>query len=68
MTDAISHTLQVPGMSCGHCTSAIETAVGSLPHVERVTADLESKAVSVTGGDRAEIEAAIENAGYSVSA
>ena len=59
-------TYTVAGMSCGHCTSAIEEEVGRVPGVEFVRADLETKLVVVRGealGDEA-LRAAIDDAGY----
>ena len=59
-------TYTVAGMSCGHCTSAVEEEVGRVPGVEFVRADLETKLVVVRGealGDEA-LRAAIDEAGY----
>lgn len=67
MTSITDHTLQVPEMSCSHCTNAIEGAVSVLAGVEHVTADLDSKSVTFVGGDRAQIESAIQKAGYVVA-
>jgi copper chaperone CopZ len=56
----------VPGMHCGHCESAVKQEISSLPGVEAVAVDLDSKRVEVTGSelDDAAIRAAIEEAGY----
>jgi copper chaperone len=58
-------TYHVPGISCGHCKSAIESEVGGLDGVESVVVDIDSKQVAVVGsaGDDA-IRAAIIEAGY----
>jgi copper ion binding protein len=59
-------TYTVPGISCSHCTQAIETEVGLVRGVDTVSADVESKRVVVRGealDDRA-IRAAIDEAGY----
>jgi copper chaperone len=58
----------VPGVSCGHCRSAIESAVGPLEGVDTVVVDLEAKKVTVAGGDDDAIRAAIDEAGYDVEA
>jgi copper chaperone len=58
----------VPGVSCGHCRSAIESAVGPLEGVDTVAVDLEAKKVTVAGGDDDAIRAAIDDAGYDVEA
>ena len=63
-------TYTVPGMSCGHCKSAVEEAVGAVPGVEAVEVDLDTKRVDVRGEslDEAAVRAAIEDAGYDVAA
>lgn len=40
-------TVQVPGISCGHCVMTIEREVGELPGVAAVEASAESKLVTV---------------------
>jgi len=62
-------TLTVPGMTCGHCQAAVSGAVGSLPGVERVDVNLDTKLVTVGGRDldRAVIVAAIDRAGFDTS-
>ena len=63
----MSEVLNVQGMSCGHCVSAITTAVEPLPGVTGVEVDLKAGTVRVDGeADRAAVAAAIENAGYDV--
>ena len=60
---------RVPGVSCAHCRSAIETEVGAVAGVESVDVDLEQKLVTVVGhgvGD-AVARAAIDAAGYDVA-
>lgn len=42
-----SVTLQVKGMSCGHCVKAVENSVGGLNGVKSVSVDLEKKQVKV---------------------
>ncbi len=56
----------VPGISCGHCTQAIEEEVALVAGVESVSADVDSKRVVVRGADLddAAIRAAIDEAGY----
>lgn len=59
-------TYRVPGMSCGHCKSAVESEVAAVAGVDTVDADLESKLVVVHGQrlDDSAIRAAIDEAGY----
>ena len=40
-------TLNVEGMSCGHCVKAVEGSVGGLNGVSSVKVDLENKKVDV---------------------
>ncbi|MCD7036013.1 copper chaperone CopZ [Metabacillus sp. GX 13764] len=40
-------TLNVSGMSCGHCVKAVEGSVGELSGVESVKVNLESGTVDV---------------------
>ena len=62
--DVLKYT--VPGMHCGHCKTAVTEEVSSVPGVESVVVDLDSKRVEVTGTalDDAAIRAAIDEAGY----
>ncbi len=60
--------LNVEGMSCGHCVSAITAAVQPLPGVTGVEVDLGAGTVTVSGAaDRDAVGAAIEDCGYDVS-
>lgn len=56
----------VPGISCSHCTHAIEEEVALVAGVQSVSADVDSKRVVVRGEglDDAAIRAAIDEAGY----
>lgn len=61
-------TYSVPGISCGHCKTAIEGEVAKVAGVTAVTVDIEAKTVQVDGtADDAAIRAAIDNAGYDVA-
>ena len=60
--------LEVHGMSCGHCVSAITSAVSTLPGVAAVEVDLGGGTVRVAGTpDATQVMAAIEDAGYDVA-
>ena len=39
--------LHIEGMSCGHCVKAVNDAVGALPGVASVDADLTGKSATV---------------------
>ncbi|MGB8406183.1 MAG: cation transporter [Mycobacterium sp.] len=63
----MTEVLEVQGMSCGHCVSAITAAVEPLAGVTAVEVDLKAGTVRVDGEpDRATVAAAIEDAGYDV--
>ncbi len=58
----------VPGISCGHCKSAIEGEVAKVAGVERVEVDEEAKTVRVQGSASDEaVRAAVDEAGYEVA-
>ena len=59
--------LKVTGMSCGHCAGVITKTVQGAAPGARVTVDLKSGLVDVTGPhDVRSIIAAIERVGYQV--
>jgi copper chaperone len=64
-------TLNVQGMSCGHCVKAIEGSVGELKGVSTVKVDLESGKVDVEfQADKVTLEAikeTIDDQGYDVA-
>ena len=64
-------TLSVPDISCGHCKSSIEGAVGGLEGVESVTVNIDPKTVDLSFDDASvsldTIIAAIEDQGYTVA-
>ncbi len=62
-------TYTVPGMSCGHCRTAIVAALSEVPGVDEVDVDLDRKVVSVRGEDLddAALRAAIDDAGYDIA-
>jgi copper chaperone len=64
MTQTLTYC--VPGMSCGHCRTAITAEVETVAGVESVDVDLETKLVRITGSDLddAALVAAIDEAGY----
>jgi len=56
----------VPGMSCGHCTSAVIRELEGVAGVETAHADLGTKLVTVRGPALSDdaLRAAIDEAGY----
>jgi copper chaperone len=63
-------TLNVQGMSCGHCVKAIEGSVGQLEGVKQVNVKLDEAVVEVAFTESEvsldKIKEAIEDQGYEV--
>ena len=62
-----STTFQVTGMTCAHCQRAVIAEIAGVGGVESVSVDLASGTVTVTARqpvDRADIAAAVDEAGY----
>ena len=63
------HELTVQGMSCKHCEGRVTGAVQAVDAGAKVAIDLEKASVRVDSkADLERIAAAIENAGYPVTA
>ncbi len=64
-------TLNVQGMSCGHCVKAVEGSVGELEGVSNVTVHLENGTVDVEYNAEAvtleTIKETIDDQGYDVN-
>lgn len=63
-------TISVADMACNGCEESVENALRTLDGVDRVDADHEADTVELVAEDVADdaIEAAIEEAGYEVTA
>lgn len=63
-------TLQVRGMSCGHCVNSVKGSVGELNGVQQVNVDLQGGQVMVTYDEASvsleQIKETIEEQGYEV--
>ncbi len=63
-------TLNVSGMSCGHCVKSVEGSVGELAGVEQVKVDLENGQVTVSFDQEKvtldKIKETIDDQGYDV--
>ena len=60
-------TINVSGMTCGHCVSAVTMELSLLPSVTEVVVDLESGQVTITSDaalEQAQLATAIDEAGY----
>ncbi|HET7432048.1 MAG TPA: copper ion binding protein [Nocardioides sp.] len=63
-------TFDVTGMTCGHCVAAVKEEVGAIADVTDVAVDLATGRVTVAGDrevTRAEMAAAIDEAGYELA-
>jgi copper chaperone len=58
-------TLEVEGLSCGHCKKAVETALEDLAGVKKAEVDLEAANIDIDydGVAEEDLIAAIEDAG-----
>lgn len=60
-------TLEVAGMTCGHCATAVGNAVAAVPGAGKVSVDLAAGIVRASGTpDEAAVRAAIADEGYDV--
>jgi copper chaperone CopZ len=60
-------TINVSGMTCGHCVSAVTMELSLLPTVTEVEVNLESGQVTITSDaalEQAQLATAIDEAGY----
>jgi len=60
-------TINVSGMTCGHCVSAVTMELSLLSSVTEVEVNLESGQVTITSDaalDQAQLVTAIDEAGY----
>ncbi|MGH3860554.1 heavy-metal-associated domain-containing protein [Actinokineospora sp.] len=66
-----STTYTVTGMTCGHCVQSVRDEVGRIDGVTSVKVDLPTGAVtveSIRDLAEAEVRAAVEEAGYELTA
>ena len=63
-------TWSVTGMTCEHCVASVTEELGALDGVRGVSVDLDTGTVTVTSTqplDRADVQAAVEEAGYALA-
>lgn len=66
MNDII--TLDIEGMTCGHCKANVEKALKDVPGVEAVSVDLTKHQAVITGSaSRSLLVQAVQNAGYTIA-
>ena len=62
-------TINVAGMTCGHCVSAVTMELSLLTSVTEVEVDLDSGQVTITSDgelDQGQVATAIDEAGYEI--
>jgi copper chaperone len=63
--------LSVPDISCEHCVTTINGALGALPGVETVSTDIPTRSVQLrydpTQVSMETIEATLDDAGYTIA-
>lgn len=71
-SEMTERTLNVEGMSCGHCKAAVEEELGKLEGVRSSDANFEQGTVEVRYDDSKvsdeELKGAVEEAGYTLAA
>jgi copper chaperone len=70
MAATVTTRVTVSGMTCGHCVASVTEELSQIGGVERVDVALESGLLTITSADPldpADVEAAVAEAGYSVS-
>ncbi len=66
-------TIDVTGMTCGHCVSAVTSELSAIPGVTAVDVDLNAGGItpvtitSATDLDPATVAAAVDEAGYEIA-
>jgi copper chaperone CopZ len=72
MSQTVHTEITVAGMTCGHCSTAVTEELTALPGVTDVAVDLhpgEDSPVTITSEtplDRAAVESAVAEAGYTL--
>ncbi len=68
MSNPAELRVAVEGMTCSHCASTVESALGELPGVAEARVDLDAGQARIrgTGLDEAAVREAIESVGYDV--
>ena len=68
-SDGVTTTINVTGMTCGHCVASVSEELGELAGVRQVDVVLETGQVTITSDDpldRADLVSAVAEAGYAV--
>ncbi|GGS34819.1 MULTISPECIES: heavy-metal-associated domain-containing protein [Actinokineospora] len=64
-------TYTVTGMTCGHCAASVREEVGTIDGVQNIDVDVPTGKVTVVSAqplDRERVRAAVEEAGYQLTA
>lgn len=65
-SNTVQKILTIDGMSCGHCTIKVKSALEDVPGVTQVSVDLITKKARIAGSDISDrdLQEAVNNAGY----
>ena len=67
---SVTSTWTVTGMTCGHCVASVTEELLEVDGIETVEVDLPTGAVTVTSAgpvERADVAAAVDEAGYALA-
>ncbi|WP_371668359.1 heavy-metal-associated domain-containing protein [Streptomyces sp. NBC_00289] len=70
VTEGVTTTYAVSGMTCGHCEATLTKVLGELEGVTAVDVDLHTGRVTVTGAtepDDAAVSEVVDEAGYELT-
>ncbi|WP_395655965.1 heavy-metal-associated domain-containing protein [Nocardioides sp.] len=70
MTDQLTSSFTVTGMTCAHCVASVTEEVQEIPGVTAVDVDLATGALTVTSAgpvDADAVRAAVDEAGYQLA-
>ena len=64
---SVTHTFEVRGMSCSHCSARVEKALAAVKGVKSAKVDLEAKTATVTASESVTLDSlkeAVKNIGF----
>jgi copper chaperone len=68
ISECMTTTITVEGMSCGHCEQTVEEALQGVNGITDATADHEAEQATIKGdANSSELVEAVEDAGYTAS-
>lgn len=64
---SVTHSFEVRGMSCSHCSARVEKALATVKGVKSAKVDLEEKTATVTANENVSLDslkAAVKDIGF----